>query len=65
MNITEYKIGNVTVRVHGDPPPREALEKTCIQFLRGVESDKKGERHGPGCNDHRVRNAGTLDYADH
>ena len=41
MKITEYKIGNVTVRFHGDPPPREVLEKACVQFLKGVENDKR------------------------
>lgn len=39
--ITEYKIGNVTVRFHGDPPPKEALEKACVRFLKGVENDKR------------------------
>lgn len=65
MKVTEYEIGNVTVRVHGDPPPREVLEKACIQFLRGVERDKKGERHGSDCNDHRCRNAVNVDCPSH
>lgn len=40
MKITEYKIGNVTVRFHGNPPPKEVLEKACVQFLKGVKNDK-------------------------
>ena len=39
--MTEYQFGNVTVRVHGTPPPREALEKACIRFLQGVEKAKR------------------------
>lgn len=41
VKITEYKIGNVTVRFHGDPPPKEVLEKACVRFLKGVENDKR------------------------
>lgn len=40
MKITEYKIGNVTVRFHGNPPPKEVLEKACVQFLKGVKNDE-------------------------
>ena len=47
MKIVEYKIGNVTVRFHGDPPPKEVLEKACVQFLKGVENDKRNETISP------------------
>lgn len=41
MKIVEYKVGNCTVRLHGDPPSKEVLEKACIRFLKGVENDKR------------------------
>ena len=41
MKITEYKIGNVTVRFHGNPPPKEALEKACVRFMKEVENGKR------------------------
>jgi hypothetical protein len=44
VKITEYKIGNITVRFHGDPPPKEALEKACVQFLKGVENERKSRK---------------------
>ncbi len=37
--MVEYKIGNSTVRFHGDPPPREVLEKLCREFVEGVIKD--------------------------
>lgn len=37
--MVEYKIGNSTVRFHGDPPPREILEKLCREFVEGVLKD--------------------------
>ena len=43
VNVAEYKVGNVTVRIHGDPPPREVLEEACIRFLRGIEKEKGRE----------------------
>ncbi len=48
MKIVEYKIGNVTVRFHGDPPPKEVLEKACVRFLKGVENDKRKTKRNLG-----------------
>ena len=39
VKMVEYKIGNSTVRFHGDPPPREVLEKLCREFVEGVIKD--------------------------
>ena len=43
--LKEYKFGNAVVRIHGNPPSRETLERACINFMRAVEAGKpqKGE----------------------
>lgn len=35
-----FRHGNVIVRIHGNQPNREVLEKACIKFMRAVEAAK-------------------------
>ena len=37
----EYRVGNTIVRIHGEAPSREALEKACLQFVRAIEKERK------------------------
>lgn len=37
--MVEYKFKNGIVRFHGNPPPKEVLEKLCIEFTKGVMND--------------------------
>lgn len=36
----EFIHNNVTVRIHGNQPNREALEKACIKFMQAIEAAK-------------------------
>lgn len=39
MKMVEYKFKNGIVRFHGNPPPKEVLEKLCVEFAKGVMND--------------------------
>lgn len=43
--VKEYRFSGAVVRIHGNPPSRETLERACINFMRAVEAGKpkKGE----------------------
>lgn len=36
----EFRYKNVIVRIHGNQPNREVLEKACIKFMLAVEAAK-------------------------
>lgn len=36
----EFRHKNVIVRIHGNQPNREVLEKACIRFMLAVEAAK-------------------------
>lgn len=36
----EFRHKNVIVRIHGNQPKREVLEKACIRFVLAVEAAK-------------------------
>lgn len=41
----EFKFGNVTVRIHGNAPSRETLEKACIKLVsKGVKYDTRNAK---------------------
>lgn len=40
--MTEYRIGNATVRLHGTPDP-ERVKKNTAAFLKRVEAQRKKE----------------------
>lgn len=40
MKVQEYHFEKATVRIHGDPPKQEVLEKACIQFAMAIERAK-------------------------
>ena len=42
--MTEYKIGNATVRVHGTPDP-DNLKAATLKFLKQVEQQRKKARN--------------------
>lgn len=40
MSMTEYRLGNAIVRIHGEPN-REAVEAAMIRMLKKAEARKK------------------------
>lgn len=38
--VKEYRFRTAVVRIHGNPPSRETLERACIDFMRAVEAEK-------------------------
>lgn len=46
----EFTHNNVTVRIHGNQPNREALERACIKFMQAIEA-AKAENAAAGDNE--------------
>lgn len=38
-DVTEYRFPRAVVRIHGNPPKQEVLEKACIRFMAAVEAE--------------------------
>lgn len=48
----EYRVGNMTVKIHGSAPSKEAMEAACIRFMTAV-SATTGRRDQHGDDLHR------------
>lgn len=43
--MTEFKIGNAVVRIHGNPD-RDKLKEATVAYLKKVERKKRNEKKG-------------------